>query len=137
MEKDLQVLEDRKKDLLRRLSSLGDFRRGSISVNYRVCGKKNCACASDKSRRHGPQSLWNTTRKGKSLARNLRLGPELEKVSAETGNYEKFLLLIEDLVKISEEISEAKPVREIQNMEELERLKKKLQKKFKKRFEQK
>ncbi len=137
MEKELRALEERKKDLLRRLTRLGDFRRGSISINYRECGKKNCACASDKHRRHGPQYLWNSTRRGKSLAQNLRMGPELEKVSIETENYEKFSRLIEDLVEVSDEICKARPVREIEDKEELESLKKKLQKQFKKRFEQK
>jgi hypothetical protein len=36
---------------------------------------------------HGPQYLWNTTVKGKSYAKSIPLGPELEKYTTEIGNY--------------------------------------------------
>ncbi|MDA3918285.1 MAG: hypothetical protein PF690_15105 [Deltaproteobacteria bacterium] len=48
-------------NLHEKLTSLEDFRRGTISVNYRKCGKKNCACAKPGHPSHGPQYLWNTT----------------------------------------------------------------------------
>jgi hypothetical protein len=35
----LQDLEQQRKDLFRQMETLGDFRRGTISVNYRKCGK--------------------------------------------------------------------------------------------------
>jgi len=42
----LQDLELRRKNLFRQMEDLGDFRRGTISVNFRKCGKSNCAlCA--------------------------------------------------------------------------------------------
>src|SRR5208282_2936260 len=41
----LQDLESHRNNLFRQLESLGDFRRGTISANYRKCGKSNCACA--------------------------------------------------------------------------------------------
>ena len=79
----LEALEEKRKQLWAQLEALGDFRRGSISVNYRKCGKANCRCARPGQRGHGPQYLWRTTVKGQSRARNLRLGPELEKVGRE------------------------------------------------------
>jgi hypothetical protein len=39
---ELDALRDR---LFARLAAVGDFRRGSVTVNYRRCGKPNCACA--------------------------------------------------------------------------------------------
>jgi hypothetical protein len=36
------------------LAGVGDFRRGSVSENYRKCGKPNCACATSGHRGHGP-----------------------------------------------------------------------------------
>jgi hypothetical protein len=51
------ILELRRKELFRRMENLGDFRRGTISLNYRKCGKKNCACARKDHPRHGPQYL--------------------------------------------------------------------------------
>src|SRR5207249_4894150 len=76
----LRDLELRREELFRQIENLGDFRRGIISVNYRKCGKSNCACARKGHPGHGPQYLWNVSVGGKTQARNLPLGPELEKV---------------------------------------------------------
>jgi hypothetical protein len=134
MEETLEGLEKKRKALYQKLEALGDFRRGTISVNYRKCGKKKCVCAKPGHPGHGPQYLWNTTIKGKSYAKNLRLGPELEKYMKETGNYRSFLNLSEELVRISERICELRPVREIEDRRESEELKKKLLEIFRKRF---
>ncbi len=44
-EPSLPELEGERDRRLARLAALGDFRRGSVSENYRRCGKPNCACA--------------------------------------------------------------------------------------------
>jgi hypothetical protein len=38
-------LEAERDRLYEQLAGVGDFRRGSVSENYRKCGKPNCACA--------------------------------------------------------------------------------------------
>ena len=134
MEETLECLEKKRKELYQKLEALGDFRRGTISVNYRKCGKKKCVCSKPGHPGHGPQYLWNTTIKGKSYAKNLRLGPELEKYMKETGNYRNFLDLSAQLVQVSERICELRPVREIEDRRESEDLKKKLLEIFRKRF---
>ncbi len=53
---ELEALRDR---LYARLATVGDFRRGSVSVNYRRCGKPNCACADQDHPGHGPRFLWD------------------------------------------------------------------------------
>jgi hypothetical protein len=113
---------------------VGDFRRGTISVNYRKCGKTNCACVRSDHPGHGPQYLWNATMEGKSRAQNLRLGPELEKVGQEVENYRRFVGMCQQLVEIKEKICQARPAREVKNQPELEHLKKKLQKQFAKKW---
>ena len=134
MEETLESLEKKRKGLYQKLEALGDLRRGTISVNYRKCGKKKCVCARPGHPGHGPQYLWNTTTKGKSYAKNLKLGPELEKYIQETDNYKEFLKLSEELVQINEEICELRPVREVEDRAEWEELKKKLLERFRKRF---
>ena len=130
----LESLEKKRKELYEKLEALGDFRRGTISVNYRRCGKKKCVCTKPGHPGHGPQYLWNTTVKGKSYAKNLKLGPELEKYMKETGNYREFLNLSEQLVEVNGRICELRPVREIEDRRESEDLKKKLLEIFRKRF---
>jgi hypothetical protein len=133
MKQTLEELEEQRRQLYRQLGEIGDLRRGIISVNYRKCGKPNCACAQKGHRGHGPQYLWNTTVGGKSRAANVRLGPELEKVQQEIENYRRFVKLTKELVEINEKICQQRPVREIRDEQELEALKKTLSRQFGKR----
>lgn len=137
MTHNINELELKKKSLHEELANLGDFRRGTISVNYRKCGKKNCACAKPGHPGHGPQYLWNTTIKGKSYAKNLKFGSELQKVITETDNYRIFLDLCDKIVQISEKICDLRTVPEIVDKNETETLKKKLLNQFRKKYKKK
>lgn len=130
----LKELGNKRKALYQKIEELGDFRRGTISVNYRKCGKENCICAQPGHPGHGPQYLWSTTIKGKSYAKNIKLGPELQKYLDEIANHRSFLKVCEELVKISEEICDQRPVPEIEDGNELEALKKKLQRIFRRKY---
>lgn len=126
----LRELEERRRQLFEQLTELGDFRPGMISVNYRKCGKANCACARPGHAGHGPQYLWNTTQNNKSRAQVIRLGPELRQVKAELANYQRFGELCRELVKVNEQICRLRPVPEVSDERELARLKKTLQQQF-------
>jgi len=130
VDQSLHDLELQRKNLFRQMASLGDFRRGTISVNFRKCGKSNCACARKDHPGHGPQYLWNISIGGKTQARNLPLGPELEKVEKEVEQYHAFVRLSQELVEINDRICQLRPVRSIENEDELEELKKKLRRHF-------
>jgi len=134
MAETLASLEAKRQGLIQALAALGDFRRGTISVNYRRCGKRNCACARADHLGHGPQYLWNATIGGKSRARNLRLGPELEKVGREVDTYRTFVRHCTELVEVNEQICQLRPVREVADTRELTQLKKKLQRRFAKKW---
>lgn len=129
MPETLEDLERQKNELYRQLAELGDFRRGTISANYRKCGKAYCVCARAGHPGHGPQYLWNATIKGKSRAQNLRLGAELEKVGREVENYRRVLQWWDQWIEVNEKICQRKPVNSIAE-EELEELKKKLKRKY-------
>src|SRR6202451_1104676 len=61
--------------LLAQLSRVGDFRRGSVSENWRRCGKPNCACAAPDHPGHGPRFLWTRSAgRRKTVARQLAAG---------------------------------------------------------------
>jgi hypothetical protein len=137
MEDTLKVLEGKRKSLYKKLEDIGDFRRGTISVNYRKCGKKNCICAKPDHPGHGPQYLWSTTIKGKSYGKNLGLGPELQKYMEEIANYRSFLRLCDEMVQLNERICDLRPVTELEDKNELEELKKKLQMLLRKRYRKK
>ena len=137
MQETLESLELQRIKLYQQLKAVGDFRPGTISVNFRKCGKKNCCCTRRDHAGHGPQYLWNTTRRGQSRAQNLRMGAELEKVRKELENHTIFLRLCQQLVEVNEKICHLRPVQEVKDEKELEALKKKLQKQFSPRWHKK
>src|SRR6266702_1332985 len=126
----IERLEQRRNALYQRLQALGDFRPGTISVNFRKCGKKRCACARPGHPGHGPQYLRNTTRGRQSQAQKLRLGPELEKARREVEKHQVFLGLCRELGEVNEKICGLRPAVHIGDEKELEALKKNLQTKF-------
>src|SRR6516165_11655074 len=93
--------------LYAQLSQVGDFRRGSVSENWRRCGKPNCACAQPDHRGHGPRFLWTRTVRGrKTRGRQLAAG-EVEKVRRELARYGEWASLTEQIAEVSEAICEA------------------------------
>jgi hypothetical protein len=134
MTETLESLEHQRDDLYRQLQQVGDFRRGTISVVYRKCGKPNCACARQGHPGHGPQHLWNATIKGKSYAKSVRLGPELEKYLEEIDNHRRFEKLCEEIVLVNEQICRLRPVPEVKDEDELAARKKKLQERFAEKY---
>jgi len=51
---------------VRRLIGRMDFvASGTIHVRTKVCGRKNCRCATDPEQRHGPYREWTRSKDGK------------------------------------------------------------------------
>jgi len=105
----LRELEAERDRLFAQLSAVGDFRRGSVSENYRKCGKPNCACAQPDHRGHGPRFLWTRTARGRgTVGRQLAAG-EVEKVRREVARHAEFASVSEQIAEVSEKICEARP----------------------------
>jgi hypothetical protein len=90
--------------MFERLAAVGDFRRGSVSENYRKCGKPNCACA-----RPGHRWLWTKTVPGRGTTGRQLAAGEVEKVRGELARYQEFAALSEQIAEVSEAICEARP----------------------------
>lgn len=102
-------LEAERERLYAQLAAVGDFRRGSVTENYRRCGKPNCACAQPDHPGHGPRLLWTRTIRGrKTKGRQLAAG-EVEKVRRELERYAEFASVSEQIVEVNEMICEARP----------------------------
>lgn len=108
-EASLEDLEQQRAQLYDRLAATGDFRRGSISENYRRCGKPNCACAQSDHPGHGPRYLWTRTVAGRGTKGRQLSADEVDKVRAELGNYQRFAEVSEQIVAVNEAICEARP----------------------------
>jgi len=108
-EPSLPELEAERDRLFARLAGVGDFRRGSVSVNYRKCGKPNCACAAPDHRGHGPRFLWTRSEgRRKRVGRQLSPG-EVEKVRREIARHAEFTATVGQIVEVNEQICEARP----------------------------
>jgi uncharacterized protein DUF6788 len=105
----LPDLEARRERLYEELAATGDFRRGSVSENYRRCGKAGCACARPGHRGHGPRYLWTRTLPGgRTRGRQLAAG-EVDRVRAELAAYDRFASVSRQIVQVNEAICEARP----------------------------
>ncbi|WP_343603035.1 DUF6788 family protein [Mycobacterium sp.] len=102
-------LEQQRDRLYTELAATGDFRRGSISQNYRRCGKPNCACAQPDHPGHGPRYLWTRTVAGRGTKGRQLSAAEVDKVRGELAAYQRFADLSEQIVAVNESICEARP----------------------------
>jgi uncharacterized protein DUF6788 len=105
----LLELEAERDRLYAQLSAVGDFRRGSVSENYRKCGKSNCACAQPGHPGHGPRFLWTRSARGRgTVGRQLAAG-EVAKVRREVTRHAEFAAICEQIAEVNEKICEARP----------------------------
>ena len=108
-EPSLPELEDERDRLYAQLSVVGDFRRGSVSENWRKCGKPNCACAAPDHPGHGPRFLWTRSEgRRKRVGRQLAAG-EVEKVRREIARHAEFTAAVGQIIEVNEAICEARP----------------------------
>lgn len=104
----LAELESLRALILERMGQVPEFRRGSLQVGYRKCGRPSCRCARPGEQGHGPRALWTRTARGPGPSRGqqIPLG-HLERVQAELAAYEQFAGLVEDFVEVNEAICRA------------------------------
>jgi hypothetical protein len=108
-EPSLPELEAERDRLYAQLSEVGDFRRGSVSENYRKCGKPNCACAQPGHPGHGPRFLWTRRARGRgTVGRQLAAG-EVARVRREVSRHADFAAISEQIAEVNEKICEARP----------------------------
>jgi hypothetical protein len=109
-EPSLPELEAERDRLFAQLGAVGDFRRGSVTENWRRCGKPNCACAAPDHPGHGPRYLW-TRSAGTRRTTGRQLSPgEVGKVRAEVARHREFTAISEQIAEVNERICEARPV---------------------------
>jgi hypothetical protein len=108
-EPSLPELEAERDRLYAQLSTVGDFRRGSVSENWRKCGKPNCACAAPDHPGHGPRFLWTRSEgRRKRIGRQLAAA-EVDKVRREITRHAEFTAAVEQITEVNEKICEARP----------------------------
>ena len=109
-EPSLPELEAERDRLYAQLAAVGDFRRGSVSENYRKCGKPNCACAAAGHPGHGPRLLWTRSAGARRTVGRQLAAAEVEKVRRELARHGEFTAISEQIAEVNEKICEARPV---------------------------
>jgi Family of unknown function (DUF6788) len=104
---ELEALRDR---LYAQLAEVGDFRRGSVTENYRKCGKPNCACAAADHPGHGPRFLWTRSAGRRKTAGRQLAAAEVGKVRREVARHAEFEVTVGQIIEVNEQICEARPV---------------------------
>lgn len=117
--------------ILDEIASLPPFRRGTVTSQPRTCGKPSCHCQQSQSDRHSSYQ-WTATIHGAKFHKTIHLGPEVSKYLDETSTYRRFMELVERLIVLNEKRADQTPLPEPASDEELDLLKKKLQKQLSK-----
>ena len=108
-EPSLAELEAERDRLYAQLAVVGDFRRGSVSENYRKCGKPGCWCARPGQRGHGPRMLWTRSAGGRKTVGRQLAADEVEKVRGEVARHAEFTEISRRIVEVNERICEDRP----------------------------
>jgi hypothetical protein len=103
------LLEGVRDGLHAQLAAVGDFRRRSVSENYRKCGKPNCACADPEHPGHGPRFLWTRSAGRRRTTGRQLAADEVGKVRAEIARHAEFEEISTQIVEVNERICEARP----------------------------
>jgi hypothetical protein len=99
----VRQLEELRSLILDRIAAVPAFRRGSLQVGYRKCGRANCRCARPGEQGHGPRGLWTRTVKGPGGSRGQYVPVEqVDQVRSELDHYAQFAALVEDYIEINE-----------------------------------
>jgi hypothetical protein len=109
-EPSLAELEAERDRLYAQLAAVGDFRRGSVSENWRKCGKPNCACAAPDHGGHGPRFLWTRSAGARKTVGRQLVAAEVGKVRREVARHGEFTAISEQIAQVNEKICEARPV---------------------------
>jgi hypothetical protein len=103
-------LEKKRAELLKRMGSVGDLRRGSITATSGKCGKPTCHCAKPGSAGHGPNFRLTRKLRGKTVTETFASPAALRKAQREVAEFHHFQDLCEQVVEVSEQLCAARPM---------------------------
>ncbi len=100
----LTSLQQRRSEIGKQLTNVGDMRPGSLVERFRKCGKPSCHCAEEGARGHGPQFSLTRPVHGKTVTRIIPRGPAVERTQKQIDEYQRFRELVSEFVTLSEQI---------------------------------
>jgi hypothetical protein len=101
-EKRKKILLKKQKNLLKRLSEIGPFVSGSVTIVKRICGNKACQCRKNKQKKHPAMFLtWKENKKTKALYIPVAM---YDDVKTWNNNYKKLKTIINKMSDIQKEL---------------------------------
>ncbi len=105
MTQELKKIEIRINKIKKQIVNIENFRMGSLSEQYNVCGTLGCRCKDEQNpKKHGPyyQLSFNKNKKHTTMFVKKE---NVKTIKKEIENYKKLKLLIEEWVSLSTELS--------------------------------
>jgi hypothetical protein len=89
----IRRIRARSKKLRRLIGQMDYVASGTIHVRTKVCGKKNCKCATDPEQRHGPYHEWSRSKNG-TLEHRVVTAAQARLLQKAITNYREILSLL-------------------------------------------
>jgi len=103
-------LEKRRSEVLAEISTLGDFRPGSISPTGGRCGTLNCHCHKPHDPGHGPNFRLTYKVDGKTVTESFPTPAAQRKAEREVAGFRKYQELSRTLIETNEKICRVRPI---------------------------
>ena len=123
MSDSLLDLEKRRSQVLAEISTLGDFRPGSISATSGRCGNPHCHCHKPHHPGHGPNLRLTYKVQGKTVTESFPTPAAQRKAEREIAAFRQFQELIRTLLETNERICRLRPVEDTLTPQEKKRRK--------------
>lgn len=121
MPSSLLELEHRRSEILTQISTLGDFRPGSISATGGRCGTPNCHCHNPDDPGHGPNLRLTYKVNGKTVTESFPNPAAQRKVEREIAGFRRYQELSRTLIETNESICRARPLEDALTPQEKKR----------------
>ena len=121
-------LEKRRSEVLYEISTLGDFRPGSISATSGRCGNPYCHCHKPNDPGHGPNLRLTYKVQGKTVTESFPNRAAQRKAEREIAGFRQFQELIRTLLETNEKICRLRPVEDRLTPQEKKRRKRSVRK---------
>jgi hypothetical protein len=116
-------LEKRRSEVLVKISTLGDFRPGSISATGGRCGTPSCHCHKPDDPGHGPNFRLTFKVDGKTVTESFPNPAAQLKAEREIAGFQTYKELSRALIETNEKICRARPLEDTRTPQEKKRAK--------------
>ncbi len=106
--KNIKSLEKKISTVKKKIITIGDFRSGSLSTQYNVCGQKGCRCKDkdkDDPKKHGPYYQLSFYKENKKHTTCFVKNSDVKTIKKELENYKKLKSLFDKWIQLSAELS--------------------------------